>query len=129
MALFKFVDNILKNKTIKLFNFGKHYRDFTYVDDVVNSIEKLIKQPPKKNIPFEIYNLGSNNPISLMNFLKFIENELGKKAKFKKIKMQKGDIGKTHADNQKLTKKINYFPKFNAQIGIKNFIRWFKEYK
>ena len=129
MALFKFVDKILNNKTIELFNFGNHYRDFTYIDDVTNSIEKIIKKPPKKNIPFEIYNLGSNSPISLIKFLRFIERELGKKAKIKKTKMQKGDIGKTHADNKKLTNRIKYLPKFNTEVGIKNFIKWFKEYK
>ncbi len=125
MALFKFVKNIFSNKSINLFNFGNHHRDFTYVKDVANSIEKIINNPPKNNIPFAIYNVGSNNPISLKKFISLIENQLQKKAKIKKIKMQKGDIKKTHADNRKLAKKINYSPKVSANQGIKEFVEWF----
>ena len=125
MALYKFVTDIIKNKPVTLFNFGNHDRDFTYVEDVTNSIEKILKYPPKKNIPFEIYNVGSNNPVSLFKFIRLIENQLQKKAKIKKIKMQIGDIEKTHADNRKLVKKIGFAPKINTKEGIKKFIKWF----
>ncbi len=128
MALFKFVDKILNNKTIELYNYGKHIRDFTYVDDIVESIFRLISLKPLKKIPYEVYNIGSNNPQPLMRFLKVIEKELNKKAKIKKIKIQKGDIHKTHADNKKLFRRINYKPTISIYNGINKFIIWYKKY-
>tara|TARA_B100000989_G_C19524884_1_gene466215 strand:- start:658 stop:1626 length:969 start_codon:yes stop_codon:yes gene_type:complete len=128
MALFKFVDNIQKNKTIELFNYGNHIRDFTYIDDIIESIFRLMFIKPKTKIPFEIFNIGSNSPHPLSRFLKIIEKELNKKAKIKKIKIQKGDIHKTHADTKKLFRRINYKPKTNIYNGINKFIIWYKNY-
>ena len=128
MALFKFVKNIQNGRPIKLFNFGNHQRDFTYVEDVAISIEKIMKKPSKQKIPFEIYNIGSNNPVSLMKFVNFIETQLQKRAKFIKTTIQLGDIFKTHADNYKITKKINYSPQISIEQGVKKFINWFKQY-
>ena len=87
-----------------------------------------MNKPSRKNIPFEVYNIGSNNPISLMKFVSLIESELQKKAKFIKTKIQKGDVFKTHADNTKIIKKTKYQPKTKAKEGIKKFINWFKSY-
>ena len=100
MALYKFANGIIKNKKINLFNKGNHYRDFTYIDDVVNQ-SKWILKPPKK-IPFEIYNIGSNQPKSLKYFIALIEYILQKKSKKNFLKIQKGDVHKTCADISKL---------------------------
>ena len=129
MALHSFAKNIIKNKAINLFNHGNHIRDFTYVEDVVFAIFKIIKLPSKEKIPFEVYNIGSNNPISLKKFVNLIEKKLNKKAKIKKIKMQKGDVYKTHADISKLIKKIKFKPQTDINQGIKKFLEWFRSYK
>ena len=105
MVLFKFTKAILENKKINLFNYGNHIRDFSYIDDVVNSIEKLIKKPPKSKIPYEIYNIGNNNPQHLKKFLKILEKKLTIKAKVKFQPLQLGDIHKTYASMHKLNNK------------------------
>jgi len=126
MALFKFTKSILNSEKIKLFNKGDHVRDFTYIDDVVESIVKIIKKPSKKSIPYQIINIGSNNPQKLSIFLKYIEQSLGKKAKYKKLPMQKGDVYKTHANISTLIKQIDYTPKIGIKKGVENFINWYK---
>ena len=130
MALFKFVESILDKKYLNLFNRGNHERDFTYVDDVVNAIEKLIKLPPTKNIPHDIFNIASSRPIKLRKYLNIIENNLNDKAKVKLIAMQIGDIKKTHGSISKIFKKINFKPNTKINNGITKFINWYKnEYK
>ncbi len=130
MALFKFVESILNKKNLNLFNRGNHERDFTYVDDVVNAIDKLIKLPPKKNIPHDIFNIASSKPIKLKKYLNIIENNLNYKAKIKLKEMQIGDIKKTHGSIDKIFKKINFKPNTKIQNGISKFINWYKnEYK
>ena len=129
MALFKFVKNINSAKRIKLYNYGNHYRDFTYVDDIVESIIRLIKKPSKEKIPYEIFNIGGSKPYHLKKtFLRYIEKILSKKALINNLPMQMGDIFKTHADTKKLQNKINYKPKTNLKNGINNFIIWYKMY-
>jgi len=128
MFLFKYVNAIFKNKIISLFNNGNHVRDFTHVDDVVASIVRLVNKPPKNNIPFEIYNIGSDNPFKLKTFISFIDKRLLKKPKIINIEMQKGDVYKTHADIKKLKDKIIFKPKQSLNKGIKNFIDWYTTY-
>ena len=128
MALFKFVDSINKSKSISLYNKGDHIRDFTYVDDVVKSIEKLIQKPSNKKIPYDIFNIGCSKPQTLKKFVKLIEDNLGKKAKIKFLGLQKGDVHKTHASIKKLEKKIGFDAKTNIEEGIKKFIEWYKYY-
>lgn len=128
MALFKFTKSIYENKILKLFNSGNHLRDFTYIDDVCNIIFKLINKPPKSKIPFDILNLGGGKPKKLMYFLSLIEKFTGKKAKFKKIGMQKGDVHKTMSCRKKLLKKTNYSHKVKVEKGIENFVTWYKKY-
>ena len=128
MALYKFANGIIKNKKINLFNKGNHYRDFTYIDDVVRSIEKLILKPPKKNIPFEIYNIGSNQPKSLKYFIALIESILQKKSKKNFLKIQKGDVHKTHADISKLKNKTRIKINTSLEEGIIKYIKWLKKY-
>ena len=128
MALFKFTKSIKNAKSLKLFNKGNHIRDFTYIDDVTESIVKLIKKPSNNKIPFQIFNIGSNNPKKLKEFLRIIEQILKKKSKQILLPLQKGDIHKTHADNNKLYKKINFLPKTTINNGIKKFINWYRKY-
>ena len=141
MALFIFTKNILNGDKIDLFNFGNHIRDFTYVDDIVEPIIRLVKKPPKKknkifqkndpsesNAPFKIYNIGNNNPKKLKEFVKAIEDKVGKKAKINLKPLQKGDVYETYADTRKIYKLTGYKSKTDIDIGISNFVDWFRKY-
>ena len=129
MALFKFTKNIINNQSIEIYNNVKHLRDFNYVDDIVDGIYSLIKRHSKKNIPYEIFNIGNGNPKKLKDYLKFIEKKLNSKAKVKKLPLQIGDIFKTHSDIKKLKKYTNYKPKTNIEVGISKFIEGIHYYK
>ena len=130
MALFKFTKNISQGKKVELFNRGNHIRDFTYVDDVVGYIGSLINKPSKKKVPYQVFNVGSNNPKSLKYFLRIIERNLNKVSKKKYLPFQKGDVHKTHADIALIKKYTKLSPKFSIERGIKYFIEWYsKHYK
>ena len=138
MSLFLFVKNIINKKKIKVFNFGNHSRDFTYIDDIVDGICLVIKKKPtssKKNInssnstaPFKILNLGRGKKVKLMNFINEIEKNLKIKAKINYLKKQKGDVQETLSDISETKKYINYNPKIDIEMGIKKFINWYKSY-
>ena len=142
MALFKFTESILKEKKIDIYNGGKHIRDFTYIDDIVEGIVKVIKFRAKRNLkwnskkpdpgtsiaPWRLYNIGSNKPVKLMDYISFLEKELGKKAKKKFLKLQPGDVVKTYADVDDLVKDFNYKPKTNVKQGVKKFVKWYLDY-
>ena len=128
MALFKFTKNIINNHSIELFNNGKHLRDFTYVDDIVDGIYSLINKQSKKTIPYEIFNIGNGTPKKLLDYLKYIEKNLKKKSKTKRLPLQVGDVVKTHSNINKLKKYTGYKPKTNIKIGIEKFIEWYKDY-
>ena len=125
MSLFKFSKLILQSKAIPLYNNGNHIRDFTYVSDVTETIVRLIKKPPRKKTPFDLFNVASSNPIHLKKFLKIIENILGKKAKIKNEPFQLGDVHKTFGSIKKLIKKIKYKPQTSLKKGIESFIDWY----
>lgn len=137
MALFLFTDAIKKNKKIKLYNYGNMVRDFTFIDDIVNTIFKILKKIPKspnakkinKQAPFRVLNIGSNNPINIKKYIRLIENNLKKKGKKVYYPMQKGDVKYTHA-NLKNLNKILKSKQINTEIekGIKKFIEWHNEY-
>ena len=130
MALYKFANSILKNKFLTMFNYGKHKRDFTYIDDVTNAIKKIISKPSVEKITFQLFNIASSSPENLKKFLKFIENRLDKKAKIKYLPLQKGDIYQTFGDTSKLKKKINFKIKTSLEEGITKYVNWFlKKYK
>ena len=128
MALFKFTKHILNNQPIDLYNKGNHFRDFTYVDDIVDGIYSLIKKQSKKSIPYEIFNIGNGTPKKLLDYLKHIERNLNKISKTNKLPLQVGDIVKTHSNINKLKKYTGYKPKTNIKIGISRFIEWYKDY-
>ncbi len=124
MALFLFTKNVLKGVPIKVFNKGKMARDFTYIDDIIAGIIKVIN----KKFKYEIFNLGNSHPEKLMNFIRLIEKYTGKRARKKLIGMQLGDVKINWADLKKSTKLLGYRPKTKIDKGIKNFIEWYKEY-
>lgn len=141
MSLYKFVDNIENNKSIEVFNYGDHIRDFTYVDDIVDGIIRAIYKIPKpkpklknpapdtSSSPFEIFNIGNDNPVKLMEYIKIIEKNLNKKAKIKFLPLQAGDIKSTRASMVKIKNRLGYKPKTNIDKGIKNFVKWYLQYK
>ncbi|MDB9818861.1 NAD-dependent epimerase/dehydratase family protein [Pelagibacterales bacterium] len=128
MALFKFTKAILEDKTISLFNSGNHVRDFTYIDDITNAISKIIEKPKKNKLPYQIFNIGSGDPKKLTLFLSRIEKELNKKSKKIMKGFQLGDVKKTHANIDALSKVTSFKPKNNINSGIKKFIDWYKKY-
>jgi len=145
MALFKFVNKIINNKSIDVYNYGNHKRDFTYVEDIVDGIFKSMNKIPKvskkrknltkKNInpststgPFQIYNIGNDKPLDLMKYIKIIENILGIKAKLNYLPLQKGDMVNTRASLYKIKKDLKYNAKTSVTNGIRNFVNWYKFY-
>ena len=141
MALFKFSKGILNNKKIDIYNNGKMYRDFTYIDDIVNGIQLLLNKAPnnkQKNkypddslssvAPFRILNIGNTKKIFLLDFIKHIENLLGKKAIRNYMALQKGDVKQTLSNTNLLKKITGYNPKTNYKSGISKFLSWYKAY-
>ncbi len=128
MAYFKFTKNIINNKLIHLYNSGKDLRDFTYVDDIIEGIYSIIKKQSIKTIPFQIFNIGNGSPTKIIDYLKYIEKYLNKKAKIKKLPIQLGDVNKTHSSIKKISIISNYKPKTNIDEGIGKFIEWYKDY-
>lgn len=131
MALFKFTKNILAGKKIDIYNYGNHSRDFTYIDDIIDSIFILIKRKRKifnKKTSFEILNIGKGHSDKLIDYISLIESYLNKKSKRHFLKLQTGDIVKTLANTKKLkriTKKRNFTP---IHVGVKKFVTWYLEY-
>ena len=141
MALFKFTKGILANKKIDIYNNGKMYRDFTYIDDIVNGIQLLINKAPNINqyrkykddslspvAPFRILNIGNTKKVYLLDFIKEIEKEIGKKAIRNYMPLQKGDVRTTLSDSSLLKKITGYNPKTNYKTGIKKFVNWYLNY-
>lgn len=127
MAIYLFADAISNDKSINVFNYGNMERDFTYVDDIVEGVVKVIEKPKKTN-PYKIYNIGNNSAVNLIDFIKEIEINLNKTAKKEMLPMQPGDVKKTWANVDHLIKDYGYKPKTLVKDGIKNFIDWYKEY-
>ncbi len=135
MAPFLFTEAIADGKEIKVFNNGKMQRDFTYIDDIVEGILRIQDVTPSeadknsKGSPLhKIYNIGNNAPVELENFIGCIENALGKKAEKVYLPMQDGDVVRTYADISELEKAINFKPKTELQVGINQFVDWYKDY-
>ena len=128
MAPQKFTNLISKNKKIDVYNHGRHIRDFTYIDDVVNSLLRLIDKPSQKKIPYNIFNIGSQKPKSVISLINQIELNLNKISKKKYLGFQKGDVYKTFADSSKLIRYIKYKPYIQLKEGIAKLIYWYKKY-
>ena len=142
MALFLFTKAILKGEPIKVFNNGNMIRDFTYIDDIVESIFRLLKKPPQKNpnynykeqdcnnswAPYKIFNIGNSQPIQLMDYIHELEISLDIKAEKQYLPMQDGDVQITSADTKLLENWINFKPKTTVKEGINKFVKWYKKY-
>lgn len=142
MSYFLFTKAIFEGKEINVFNDGRMERDFTYIDDIVNGILKVVDYPPKANLywdnsnqdpsvssaPYKLYNIGNNKPVKLLDFISEIEKAIGKKAKYNFLPMQPGDVLKTWADISELQNDFGYNPKTQIETGIPKFIKWFKEF-
>ncbi|MBE2255790.1 MAG: NAD-dependent epimerase/dehydratase family protein [Ignavibacteria bacterium] len=126
MAYYNFTKKILDGEEIEVFNFGKMKRDFTYIEDITESIKKLIQL--KKYNEFRVLNIGGERPVELRKFISIIEKYTGKEAIIKYMPLQKGDVVVTHADTTELFKLTGYKPKVRLDEGLKKFIRWFKKY-
>lgn len=127
LAISKFVKAILEDDTIQMYGDGTTFRDYTYVDDIVDGIQKSINYLQDKNDVYEILNIGESTPIMLKDMIKTIENKIGKKAKIEQLPMQAGDVNITYANIEKAKKLIGYQPKVSFEDGIEKFVKWFKD--
>jgi UDP-glucuronate 4-epimerase len=142
MALFKFTKNILEEKTIDVFNNGKHTRDFTYIDDIVEGVIKTLDNsatnnfewngnqpdPATSNAPWRIYNIGNNKPVQLMDYISALEKTLEKKAIINFLPLQPGDVPDTFANINNLKEKFDYKPNTPVLEGIRCFVKWYRDY-
>jgi len=142
MALFLFTRAILEGKPIDVFNFGNMKRDFTYIDDIIEGVVRVMNKIPHPNnkwdrnnsdpgssyAPYKLYNIGNNNPVELTKFIKILEDTIGKKAKTNMLPMQPGDVPITYADVDDLIKDVGFKPSTTIEEGIKKFVEWYKGY-
>lgn len=142
MALFLFTKAILEEKPIDVFNYGKMQRDFTYIDDVVEGVARVMGKIPEPNTewngdspdpsssyaPYKLYNIGNNNPVGLMKFIEVLEDCLGKKAGKNMLPIQSGDVPATYADVDDLTKDVGFKPATSIETGISRFVEWYQLY-
>lgn len=131
MAYYHFADNIMNDKPIKVYNNGDMYRDFTYIDDVVDAVARLLNNPPHEDdngAAYKIYNVGNSTPKMLMDYIETLEKCLGKKGIKEYYPMQPGDVYRTYADVTELENDIGYKPDTDIQEGLSKFTLWYKEY-
>ena len=142
MALFKFTKSILENERIKVFNYGNHRRDFTYIDDIVNGIILVLDKPPIENenwsgydpnpgnskSPWKVYNIGNSKPVELMRYIEAIEMALEKKANIEFLPMQDGDVQDTYADISDLINDFGYKPLTSIETGVNSFVNWYRNF-
>ena len=142
MALFLFTKNILAGKPIDVFNHGKHRRDFTYIDDIVEGVIRVLDRIPEPNpdwtgdapdsatsyAPYRLYNIGNNNTVELMHYIKVLEDCLGKKADINMLPLQNGDVPATFANVDDLINDFGYKPEIKVEQGIEKFVKWYRDY-
>lgn len=132
MAYFKFVDAIATGKPINVYNHGKMKRDFTYIDDVVEGIVRVMHRPPQTTpepaAPYKIYNLGNHQPVELMQFIQVIEQAMGQEAEKVMLPMQPGDVPITYADVEDLVADVGFCPNTPIELGIERFVAWYRQY-
>jgi ribonuclease HII len=133
---------ILAGKKISVYNYGKHRRDFTYIDDIVEGIVRVLDQPAQPNLvwngakpdpsssldPWRVYNIGNNSPVELMDYIGALEKALGRKAEMDLLPLQPGDVPDTYADVSDLVKQFNYKPSIPIEIGVTNFVSWYRDF-
>ncbi len=142
MALFKFTKKILAGEPIQVFNYGKHRRDFTYIDDIVDGVIRVMDKPARPNpdwsgenpdpgtsmAPWRVYNIGNNSPVDLMEYIGALEEALGKEAEKEYLPLQPGDVPDTYANVDDLVADFNYKPAMPVKEGVKRFVQWYREY-
>ena len=142
MALFTFTKRLLANKPIDIYNFGHHKRDFTYIDDIVEGVVRVLDRAPGPNTtwspavpradassaPFRLYNIGSNNPIDLLRYVEVLEEALGCSGERRMLPMQPGDVADTFADVDSLVEDFGYRPATSIEVGVDRFVRWYIDY-
>ncbi len=142
MALFLFTKNILAGKPIDVFNYGNHRRDFTYIDDIVEGVIRTLDHLPEKNeawdseapdsassfAPYRLYNIGNNAPVELNHYIEVLEDCLGKKADRNLLPLQPGDVPDTYANVEALVQDVDYKPDTTVEVGIRNFVDWYREF-
>jgi len=142
MALFLFTRKILAGEPIDVFNYGKHRRDFTYIDDIVEGVIRTLDHIPEPNpdwsgdtpdsasstAPYALYNIGNNQPVELMHYIEVLEDCLGKKAEMNMLPLQAGDVPATYADVSDLIRDVDYKPDMSVEQGVANFVAWYKDY-
>jgi UDP-glucuronate 4-epimerase len=142
MAMFKFTQAILAGQPIDVFNYGKHRRDFTYIDDIVEGVIRTLDHTARPNpewsgmkpdpgtskAPWRVYNIGNQNPVELMDYIRAIEEALGKKAELNLLPLQPGDVPDTYADVDALVQDVDYRPSMSVDEGTRRFVQWYREY-
>jgi UDP-glucuronate 4-epimerase len=142
MAYFSFTRNILAGKPIDVFNNGNHSRDFTYIDDIIEGVIRVLDRVPEPNpdwsgdnpdsasstAPYRLYNIGNNEPVELMHYIEVLEDCLGKKAEKNMLPMQPGDVQATYADIDDLVRDIGYKPDVTVEQGLANFVNWYRDF-
>lgn len=142
MALFMFTKNIIEGKPIDVFNYGKHQRDFTYIDDIVEGVIRTLDKVAASNpewsgkepdsatskAPYRLYNIGSNNPCELLRYIEIIEECVGKKAEKNMLPMQPGDVLATYADVDALIEDVDYKPSTSIEDGVAKFVSWYRDF-
>jgi len=142
MALFKFTKAILDGEKIPVFNYGKHRRDFTYIDDIVEGVIRVLDRPAQPNLawsgaqpdsgtskaPWRVHNIGNSNPVELIEYIKALENALGRNAKMQMLPIQPGDVPDTYAEMDDFITDYNYKPTTKIEVGVAHFAEWYLEY-
>ncbi len=128
MALFLFVKAALEGRSIDVYNYGEMSRDFTYIDDIVEGVVRVIDNPRREIPPYKVYNIGNNSPVKLMDFIQAIEKKLGKRIEKNMLPLQPGDVPATYADVSDLINDLGYKPDTSIQQGIDNFVDWYTEF-
>jgi UDP-glucuronate 4-epimerase len=142
MSYFKFTKNIIEGKPIEVYNEGNMKRDFTYIDDIVDGMVKVMKKKPKGDtswsaetpdpgssaFPYRLYNIGNNKPVALLDFIDILEEEIGTSAQKKMLPMQPGDIQETYADISDIREDVGFNPTTDIRDGLKQFVKWYRAY-
>lgn len=128
MAIYKFTKRIMNDDAIDVYNYGNMSRDFTYIDDIVEGVVRILEKPTSEQQKYKVYNIGNNAPVQLLDFIKAIENSIGKEAKKNMMPLQMGDVLTTWADTNDLINDFDYKPNTSIEFGIKQFIDWYKDF-
>jgi UDP-glucuronate 4-epimerase len=142
MALFTFTRKMLAGEAIDVFNYGKHRRDFTYIDDIIEGVIRVLDRVPEPNpdwsgdnpdsasstAPYALYNIGNNQPVELMRYIEVLEDCLGMKAEKNLLPLQPGDVPDTYADVQELVRDVGYKPDMSVEQGVANFVTWYRDF-